>query len=248
MMLADELQSMGLTRNEAKIYVAILNKGSVKVSAILKDADIATGKVYDVLEGMRRKGLISIVIRNNVKMITACPPSRILDLLDRRGSELEDARTRAKSLMPSLTMMYSSQAQDYEFEVFTGNDGLRVATRKLLAELKADERILCLAVAGRSVSVEGVWREFARVALKKRCAFRFITPRSKATAKNLWLFHELHAQYRIADLPTISPITITKRYVLINDYPSASHILIKSPTVVKIFSAMFDSMWSSGIE
>jgi len=246
MKFIDELQHLGLTRNEAKIYTAILSKGAVRVSQICEDADVATGKVYDILQSMRRKGLISIVVKDGVKTITASPPSAIQDLLHRKEQELADIRERATALLPLLTATYTAQAQPYEFEVFTGSDGLRAASEKVSSTLERKESILCLAVADRSPTVEIVWKRFAQVASKRGCSFKFITAQSKTESKGLWLLHEFHAEHRLVRLPTVSPITITRQYVLINDYPSSSHILIRSPTVTAIFRTMFSSLWAYG--
>ncbi len=246
MEFVDELQHLGLTRNEAKIYTAILSKGAVRVSQICEDADIATGKVYDILQSMRRKGLISIVVKNGVKTISASPPSAIQELLQRKERELAGIKERATAILPVLTAAYTAQTQPYEFEVFTGTDGLRAAVDKVSSVLARKEDILCLAVADRNPAVEIVWKRFAQMASKRACSFKFITAQSKTESKGLWLLHEFHAEHRLVRLPTVSPITITQQYVLINDYPSSSHILIRSPTVTAIFRTMFSSLWAYG--
>ena len=49
----------GLTVNEAKVYIALLERGSSAVNDITKASGVHRVNVYDVIERLQTKGLIS---------------------------------------------------------------------------------------------------------------------------------------------------------------------------------------------
>ena len=53
------LEHIGLTKNEVKVYLALLDTGLTTTSAIIKETCINTSKVYESLERLLKKGLVS---------------------------------------------------------------------------------------------------------------------------------------------------------------------------------------------
>ena len=49
-MLKEDLNKLGLTNGEARVYLSLLKLGSAKVGEIVKDSTISYSKVYDVLQ------------------------------------------------------------------------------------------------------------------------------------------------------------------------------------------------------
>ena len=68
------LEAAGLTGNEIKVYLALLELGSVTAGEILKKIEIHRGAVYDTLDKLMEKGLVSYVIKANGN--TLKPPTR----------------------------------------------------------------------------------------------------------------------------------------------------------------------------
>ena len=60
------LESVGLTKSEAKVYLALLELGSSSKGPIVKRSGVASSKVYELLDKLIAKGLVSIVVKANV--------------------------------------------------------------------------------------------------------------------------------------------------------------------------------------
>jgi HTH-type transcriptional regulator, sugar sensing transcriptional regulator len=75
--MLDDLISIGLTSGEAKVFLTLLKLGSAKVGQIVKDSHVSYSKVYDVLERLSAKGLISHIVLGNVKHFNAVEPYRL---------------------------------------------------------------------------------------------------------------------------------------------------------------------------
>ena len=59
------LESIGLTHNESIVYLSLLKRGTSKSGDILNASGINSGKIYEILESLKRKGLASESIINN---------------------------------------------------------------------------------------------------------------------------------------------------------------------------------------
>ena len=66
-MYKELLQACGLTQNESLVYVSLLKIGKATSSEIVKEANISSGKIYETLEKLIRKGLVKSIIENGVK-------------------------------------------------------------------------------------------------------------------------------------------------------------------------------------
>ena len=68
------LGKIGLTPGEAEVYEALVELGLSSAGDIIKKANIASSKVYDVLHRLINKGLASYTIKNedNINTESKC--------------------------------------------------------------------------------------------------------------------------------------------------------------------------------
>ncbi len=98
------LKEFGLTDNEAEVYLILLRLGSASASDILSKTGIHRINLYDILERLQEKGLVSYVIMGKRKHYEAADPKKILEIEEERKnkvkeiiSELESQRQLSKS-------------------------------------------------------------------------------------------------------------------------------------------------------
>ena len=65
--MISELTKLGLTLNEAKVYFALLELGSTNAGEIIKKTKLHRNIVYDKLDKLIEKGLVSFVTIKNIK-------------------------------------------------------------------------------------------------------------------------------------------------------------------------------------
>jgi sugar-specific transcriptional regulator TrmB len=66
-----ELTKLGLTEGEAKVYLALLKLGSSTVGPIVKKSKVAYSNIYEVLERLISKGLVSFIKKEKTKYFQA---------------------------------------------------------------------------------------------------------------------------------------------------------------------------------
>jgi len=55
----EALRFLGLSSNEVKAYITLLQGGSMTASEVSRQARIPYSKVYEALESLRKKGIVS---------------------------------------------------------------------------------------------------------------------------------------------------------------------------------------------
>src|SRR3989344_4303295 len=78
------LQSLELTATESKAYLTLLEKGKSLAGTIADRSHIHRRNVYDALESLLQKGLVTCIISNNRKYWSCISPERIKSILEEK--------------------------------------------------------------------------------------------------------------------------------------------------------------------
>ena len=100
--MKEKLKQMGLTEGESKTYLSLLKIGSSTVGPIVKDSRISYSKIYDVLNRLLDKGIISYTIREKTKYFQAANPNRLLDYLEKQQNQIKSNKKILKEIIPDL--------------------------------------------------------------------------------------------------------------------------------------------------
>lgn len=130
------LEKIGLSPSESKIYLCLLKYGELKTSEILSKTELNSGRIYDILGNMQKKGFVSSIIRNNVKYFTAAPPEILEEYIDEKEKEVRKQTELVKSKLPELKKIYKQNQNDPSVEVYLGKKGAKSAYQILLQNAK----------------------------------------------------------------------------------------------------------------
>jgi len=168
--IGDVLEAFGLTANECKVYLALLQLGSTSTGALIEKTGLHVPRVYDALRGLQHKGLASYVIKNNKKYFEAASPARFLDLLEEREKSL-------RAILPQLIAIEKGrEAKPEPATVFKGVRGLRSVLDSILEELKGGGEYVDFGVSGLFRKIMGpywdVWQKTKKEwRIRSRCLF-----------------------------------------------------------------------------
>ncbi|MBC8495267.1 helix-turn-helix domain-containing protein [archaeon] len=115
------LEDIGLSKNESKAYLALLETGLTTVGKIAKKAKIERTNMYDSLERLKNKGLVSFISSENSTYYKASEPSYLENLL-------QEKERRLKEIMPRLELLKKLNEQQNKTEV---HEGLKAFTNLL---------------------------------------------------------------------------------------------------------------------
>src|SRR3989338_6207256 len=139
------LEKLGLSPNEVKVYLVLLRLGSASATEIAKGSGVHRVNVYDALERLMEKGLVSAVVKINKKYYEAADPDRIVDMLKEKERGIEEVR----QILPELKMDYKMASKRQDVHNFKGREGLKTFFEDILKTLKKGEEILSFGSAGK---------------------------------------------------------------------------------------------------
>lgn len=124
----DELMNLGLSPNEAKCYLALLELGSSSANEVSRKSGIHRVAIYDALRGLREKGLVSQIMKVNKMLFEAASPEKIQDLIEEKKKTLE----AAQKIVPELLLVFKTAKEKQEVHSFKGIAGLKTIFQDML--------------------------------------------------------------------------------------------------------------------
>lgn len=138
------LEEIGLTKSEINVYLALLELGSSSTGKIVEKSKASSSKIYEILEKLMEKGLVSYVIKSGVKYFNAASPKRILDYMQEKQALLKNQTAEVEKLLPELELKQTLTTEKSETLVFKGMKGAETAFEDILTTLKKNEEVLIL--------------------------------------------------------------------------------------------------------
>ena len=229
------LEDIGLSQTEIKIFIVILELGESKAGKIIEKSNLQSSSVYNSINSLINKGLVSYIKKSQVKYYKAADPETIIDYIDSKKREF-------LKLLPQLKEKQNKkQLEGVEF--FKSFKGIKTIISELLKTAKEGDTF-------RTFSIEDP-EEYEKAREKVFRATKQIMKEKKIKMKGL--FHK-----KTRYVPTKSSI-MQKRYLnfpmppnamIINDKVAIiswenepSGILIHSKDIAQKYENFFEHMW-----
>jgi len=127
------LQEIGLANSEIKIYTTLLNTGQIKVGELIKEVSLHRSRVYEAINRLTDKGLVSYVIKNNIKYFEASDPDNLLTYIEEQKEKLNEKENNIKKIIPELKKQVSLKP-NAEAHVFYGKEGFKTMRKDVLKQ------------------------------------------------------------------------------------------------------------------
>lgn len=123
--MEDELQKLGLTEHEAKIYLAILSLGPSSVVQISEQTNIKRPTVYLTLESLIKQGLVLESFAGKKRLFDAEKPQKLEKLTKRMRRKVIDAEILLESILPGLVKFPKQYSEEPKVNFYSGMEGLK---------------------------------------------------------------------------------------------------------------------------
>ena len=130
--MINQLKSLGLSDNEAKVYMAMLELGSATVLEISAKAGVNRPTTYVQIESLKRMGLASTQTKGKKQLFIAESPEQLKSMIDRQKIELEQKKEEFQKLLPELTNLFNLSDSKPQVRFFEGKEGLLKMHSELL--------------------------------------------------------------------------------------------------------------------
>jgi len=213
-MIADTLKELGLSQNEIKIYISLIELGPSLIGKICEKTKIHRRNVYDSIEMLKDKGFVSATIINNRNVFEAVNPERILDILDEK-------RINVEKIIPQL--INQQNKKQILVKVYTGLNGRKIIFEDKLKHLE-EQYVLGAHNPSRRISA------FLENYHKRRI-------KNKIYTKMLFINQNKQAAHKFAEYKYIEARLLPDKFsspIAINIYGNKTAILLGSETIEPI--------------
>ncbi len=118
-------QSLGLAKNEAKIYETLIREGDSSVGKISEKSGVHRRNVYDSLNRLMERGLVIEIIDSRENQYQAVEPRKLQEVLSEKFENLDRA-------LPHLESLYLNTPTEYRVQTYKGKEGWKQYMRDII--------------------------------------------------------------------------------------------------------------------
>ena len=125
MNIVETLQAVGLSEKESATYIDLLQYGESQTGKICKRTKIPSSHIYNILNSLLEKGLISFQLINNIKVFKAAQPDTLAHLFDEKEKKLRKEKEQLLKSISELKVMPSAIERLTDFKYYHGLRGIK---------------------------------------------------------------------------------------------------------------------------
>ena len=226
------LHEVGMTENESKIYIALLELGPSNAGLISRKTGLHRRVVYDTIEMLIKKGLIGYILKNNKRLFQASNPEKILENIKEKENSIQE-------ILPEMLSLYGQTKEKEETNFYKGKNGLKTVFEDQLAS-KSEIKILgASSLAYEVLQFYFKWFDEKRVKsrIKTKIIFNKTNKKPKIPLSEIRYLPEKYS----------SPLAINiygdKVAIILWSKENPLAILIKNKEITKGYEKYFELMW-----
>ena len=191
MQLLNQLEDLGLSPSESKVYLYLLENGVSSPPEIAKGTGIALTNSYHLLSSLKEHRLIGEQRKGKRKTYLANDPSALVARIDKR-------KQAAETLLPDLRALYKTQKNKPSIKFY---DGWSQVKEIYLQATKATEVWAMGSTEDLSSIDPKFWQHFLSELRKNKVYFYDLLPHTTKDSSAKEMVSQLDIFYKIKFLP-----------------------------------------------
>lgn len=240
------LKELGLSKNSAEIYIALLKQGESQAGPLVSQTKLHRVLVYNALEELITRGLVSVNRRKNIKIFRALNPSLLQQQADRISNE-------TKQIVAKLQALQSGDKNTVDVRTLIGAEGFKTNLQDVIQSATKQKDRTMRIIGGAKDSdfyrVVGDWYpNYLEALADNKIKKILLAPTSYSNIFKKKFAAEPHTQLRTLPKGLSSPTytRITNELVAIEIYePEIVVIQIRNASIAKAYQESFDLLWKS---
>jgi len=234
-MFEKELGELGLSENETKIYLVLLQKGTLNPTKIAEFTGLHRSYVYDTLERLLEKGIINTILINNKKNYQPVDPKVLREIFELKLRQID-------SIIPKLSNLLK-QKEETSVELHKGKRVYKTLIKDIIANAKENDVVYLLGIDENKIEeIEPIYlKQYFTIIKEKKIKEKIIITKysKKFDLQNLY-YKELDKKY-FDDTSIV--IFQSKVFIFISIEPYYL-IIINSSKVANTYKKQFELMWN----
>jgi sugar-specific transcriptional regulator TrmB len=238
------LQTLGLAKNEGRIYETLLREGALSVSDISAISGVHRRNVYDSMNRLLERGLVSENAGPRESAFQAVNPDKLAELIQEKAEALDAS-------MPALKTLYQAKPRKHETYSYRGPEGIKNMMKDMLA---AGDDVRT--IGGKGHFTDPVIRD-AAIRLAKRAkskGFRFfllLDHETRVARPEIVTLLGATCQFLPEGSSTPATVNVFGDHVVIISYEegirsSMTLTVIVNQAIADSFRVWFELLWKHG--
>ncbi len=237
-METEALEGLGLTRNESLVYLTLLELGKSHIGQIAEKTRFHRRTIYDCLERLMDRGLVSFVMEGKIRFFIAVSPQKLKDIIKEKEQKLED-------ILPKLFEISKKSKIKTEVVVNKGKEGLKNVIDDVI---KTKPKVFySLTSAGKATEVIPYYiHHFHKKRVQEKIKLDIIFAKNEQAIKRAKELKKLkYTEVRFVNTEYVIPISlwIYNNKVAFLLWDSETGILIENKETSDTFKNYFNLLW-----
>lgn len=239
------IEKAGLSSGEVKVYLSLVELGQSSVGAIVDTSKVSSSKVYEILNRLITKGLVSSVSNDSIKQFRAESPEQLIEFVADKEKELSTIKENLQKNMSMIMSKINSADKKAVTTVYEGFRGMKSVFEQSLRELKKED---IMYVSGISSSTEEIrtyflhyYKRQARLGFNIKAIFDETAVEKAKERKNKC------TEFRFLQKGIITPASIVvyknKTIIEVGNPDYILTILINNKEIAESFKKNFELLW-----
>lgn len=242
-MITDVLTQLNFSKNEARIYEALLSDGELSVSKIAVRSGVNRRNVYDSLNRLIEKGVVFEILQSDENRYQAVDPKKLMELIKEKEIALE-------KILPELEAKFRVTNRTDATYVYRGIEGWKNYMREIL-RIGGDVYTIGAKGAWGDSRIAPFYDQFSKEARRKNITFYAIFDHEARSAVPSVL-EMSDNRFFPASLSTNSAVEILKdRIIIFSNIKTgiidekATYTVIVNQSIADSFRTWFSLIWDS---
>src|SRR3989344_1798852 len=130
------LENIGLTDGEIRVYLALIKLGPSTSGPITDKSKVSSSKIYNILERLMQKGIVSYIIKEKTRYYQAEDPLKIKEYLNQKEKDFQKQKEEVDKLIPQLQLQKQLEKTKSEAQIYKGFKGIQAVADHMYVALK----------------------------------------------------------------------------------------------------------------
>lgn len=245
------LEEIGLTSNQAAIYLILLEKGPLPAGLLARRSGIKRSLVYVILESLIGK---EIVVKDESKKVTrfdVSHPQKLETLVQQKKQEADLAASAFASTFHQLQQTFEIKTGQPGVRFYAGADGLKHVYKKLNADSPKEIFLIRSTEMESNSEMIELAKEQVQEQVRKRIKVHVISPALPALERIVKKDIDRNTERRIIArevFDTTAQILIWNNCVAITTYREPiMTTLIEHPDISHTMNTLFTFIWKKSV-
>jgi sugar-specific transcriptional regulator TrmB len=243
MLREENLIRLGFNQNEARVYLSLAKYGQSDAHQIIKDTKFHKNIVYDNLDKLINKGLVTYIIEGKKRIFSISSPDMLVEHVNENINKLNEKKNLAIGISNEIKANQRILPQKQEASILRGKDGIRAYHKEIIKNQKS---YFIFGAPKQSVEIMGdhFWENFEVKRIDKKIKVSMIF---NSSLEDFGKKHEnKYTDIRIFD-KDFEPLTQTDvhkdKVAIIVWSETPLLFLIEDKEVAKSYKQYFEKMW-----